>query len=131
MLEGVGDVFTLGHLFIPMLCRILSMLKIVKLVPDVHVVHFLRWCERRLRAVGCTVLYPPKSYMRVDEFLLKFAIENDAYIVTLDEDFLLLAPERTILLPAGNKFRKVKRRTYEEWWTILCRKIHEIRSGEK
>ncbi len=71
-------------------------------------------------------------FYRFDQLLLEFAVKHNVWIVMTDEAFMDgTGYGKVIYPPQAHKMKrsgrgKPKRRTYEEWWTILCKKLHKI-----
>ena len=103
----------------------------VVLCPDIGTIGFLKYVRNRLRALGITVVWPPRGVLLYDHLLVDFARRHNAWIVTCDSYLMVeTGYDKVIVLPHGNKLPTQKgrprRRTYEEWWVILCRQLHRI-----
>ena len=99
------------------------------IICDIPTVGFCKYVANRLKALGFELVLIHEKMS--DYAILELAKKLDAIILTTDRDFKFMGYDKVILLPQGSQMYsnrgKPKRRYYEEWWTILCKQLHELR----
>ena len=102
------------------------------IVCDASVVGFCKYVANRLRALGFEVVLCHEKMS--DYSVLELAKRLNAIILTADRDFKFMGYDKVIILPKGVGLRtqtgKLKRRFYEEWWTLFCKELHKLRKSQ-
>ena len=90
---------------------------------DAMLYGFCRWVRHRLELLGFTVY----CFSSVHEAMLTL-LKDKCIIVTLDTAYASRGTGLKVKLPYRMRANsgKLKRRFYEEWWTMLMRQLAEI-----
>jgi len=80
----------------------------VRLVFDINVAGLARWARRRLELLGVKVeVTPYRADFQIEKYVRLLAREERVFLVTTDEDFLMLEREGlAIVLPQPLKYEK-------------------------
>ena len=97
------------------------------IVFDVNLYGFCRYVRRRLEVLGFRVY----CFSSIHEAVLRFLGDMGCIVVTVDV-YGARGPGPKVKLPYTIRAQsgRLKRRLYEEWWTLLARCLHEMRTRE-